>query len=269
MRFMIFLLCTFAGYASQIPNFQHLESTRGAVIFLSSKRSGTNLISGSLIAITRKPVSWLQWGNRVFETGSKLREHPSYNRLGLPLVSQEPLMYRTHDDFEKLRKIPSHANRLIFVTRNPKELIFRKFSLQNSNYDAPDLSLIDEFLNSYIEAFAIYDAWEPQNRYLVFYEDFIRDGDQILLSLLDFMGEKPLFFEDYQMHKEEYLNDLLDSYKAQHEKNRGGASSEDGPKEIYYTKTAPVEALLQIDACIEKRAPLIWERYLKRFRTDL
>lgn len=265
MRFLFFLFCTLAGYASQVPDFHNLNNTKNAVIFMSSKRSGSNLVSGSLLAITRKPISWLEWGYRVFEPGSKFRAHLSYNRLGLPLVSEEPLLYRLHYDFEKIKKIPPATNRLIFVTRNPKELIFREHYPDPSSFD---FSFAEEFLHNYLKAFEIYDRWQPENRFLVFYEDFIASGDEILLQLLSFMGEKPLFFDDYLMHRQEYLNTLLTSYGIQHARKRGGASCRNGPQEIYYSKEIARETLLQIDTYIKSKAPLIWERYLKRFRTD-
>ena len=265
MRICFFFLAIIAG-ASEVPDFNHLSNTRGATIFLSTERSGSNLISTSLAAITRKPISWLHWKTSVFEPNSERKQQPAYNRLHLPLITDQPLLYRTHGAFEELRQIPSYANRLIFMTRNPKELIFRKFSLQ-SPQEAPDLLFVEDFLKKYLTAFEMYEAWDENTRMLVFYEDFIGRGDEILLELLSFMGEKLLFFEDYRMHREEYLARLLESYKEQHQKVAGGLSSRDGPTAIYYTKNAPMETLLQIDAYIERKAPLIWKKYLKRFST--
>jgi len=261
MRLVLFLLCSLAANASQVPDFHNLDNTKNAVILMSSRHSGSNLVCGCLSAITRKPISWLEWGYKVFAADSKFKLQPSYNRLHLLLICEEPLLYRLHDDYEKIGRIPSSSNRLIFVTRNPKELLFREWK------DRSDFVFAEQFLNDYLKMFEIYDKWEAQNRYLVFYEDLIRHQNEILLELLTFMEEKPLFYEDYQMYREHYLNSLLDSYKAQHEDNFGGASVQNGPQEIYYSKSVPIQPLLEIDTYLESKNPLIWEKYLNRFRS--
>lgn len=265
----LMLLVTLVLEASQIPDFHNLSNTKGAIILMSTKRSGSNLVSGSLSAITRKPISWIEWENRIFESDSKFKTHMSYNRLKLPLISDQPLLYRTHHQFEKLKQIPSHLNQLIFVTRNPKELIFREFFLIKPGQEILDSGFIEEFLKTYLLSFEIYEAWDRQNRLLVFYEDFICHSDEMLLSILAFMREKPLFFEDYCLHREEYVARLLESYKIQHKRTNGGASSIKSCKAIYYTMNVPIEMLLHIDAYLEKEAPLIWKKYLKRFKTDI
>ena len=256
----------FGAYGSEVPNFSHLEQCRGAVFFLSTTRSGSNLISGSLSAITRKPISWISWGHQIFSPNAgDLRRDPSYNRLGLPLVSNKPLFYRSHFDFDELMQIPSDQNQLIFVTRNPKELLLRAFFLNHSTDEIPDKDFIDEFLGDYLRAFEVYDSWDSAHRRLVFYEDFIQQGDEILLEIVNFMGEKPLYFNDFILNKDEYTLKLLESYKGQHERKKGGLSSMGGPKPLFYSQKATFETLRYLDECIENAAPLIWEKYLRRF----
>jgi hypothetical protein len=266
MRKLIFLLALhFSLYGSAIPNFENMSQCENVTFFLSTTRSGSNLVSASLGIITRKPIAWIKWGMQVFDPSSPYRNHPSYNRLGLSLISDTPLLYRSHlaDD---LSQVPSHLNKLIFVTRNPKELLFRDFYLKASS-DVPSTEFIQQFLDAYLKNFDLYDSWLAENRYLIFYEDFIYQDDQLLIQLLQFMGEEPTYFEDFLSHKEEYLARLLDSYKTQHSTNKGGASSKDARKLLYYSESVPIHILTYIDDYLKSAAPTIWERYLKRFQS--
>jgi hypothetical protein len=254
-------------WGSEIPRFDDFSKSKDVVIFLSTPKSGINVMTASLTAITRKPISWLNWGNDVLKHVSKHRKHPSYNRLGLPLVSDKPLLYRSHFDFLEIKQFPSHLNKLVFVTRNPKELLYRRFLRLSPESDNPDPQFIETFLKWYLAPFEVYERWSPENRRMVFYEDFIVNGDEILLSLLEFMREKPTFLVDYQTKKQEYMNRLLESYKQQHVNNFGGSSSIGGPKAIHYSKNANPETLMYVDEYIKKYFPIIWEKYLKRFET--
>ncbi len=235
----IFILCFIhlALYGSKIPNFDDLSKSKDVTIMLTTPRSGSNLISASLTALTRKPISWLDLKNKIFDPIH--RNHPSYNRIGLPLVSEIPLLYRTHSEFSRLMKFPSQFNKLIFVSRNPKELLYREFFLKAPRGDNPSPQFIKSFLDTYLQAMSIFDAWCSETRMLVFYEDFIQYDDEILLQLLQFMGEEPVFYDDYIANKQEYLSRMLESYTKQHVDNSGGASSSTGgPKAIYYTEEA-------------------------------
>lgn len=265
------LFCLFsmhaAIYGSAIPNFEKMSECESVTFFLSTPRSGSNLVSGCLGAITRKPISWLQWKREILDPSCSFRNHPSCNRLGLPMVSDEPLLYRTHESFS-LREVPSEANKLIFITRNPKELLFREFYLNAPSSEIPSQEFINQFLDSYLINFYVFHSWSDENKYLGFYEDFIDYETEQFLNLLDFMQEEPTYLEDFLAHKEEYISKLLESYQTQHAGVKGGASSKNGPKEIYYSRDVPKKTLKYIDNYIKKSAPAIWKRYLIRFQTD-
>ncbi len=262
----LFLLCIPCFiYGADRPDFDDLSSIKDATFLLSTKKSGSNWVSTSLSILTRRPISWLDYGNAIFSQGSKWRNHPSYNRLNLSLVSDEPLLYRTHFRLPKLMKVSSEQNKLIFVTRNPKELLFREFFLKFPPNESPDALFIETFLNQYLGAFHVYHSWNSNNKKLVFYEDFIRRNDEILLELLEFMGEEPKYLSDYIENKKMYMDRLLLSYQEQHKGNFGGSSSRQGPQEIYYSKNASFEVLAYIDEYIKTESPVFWEFYLKRF----
>lgn len=266
IKYLFLFFCIFSLDASNIAHFKNPRLNRNIVFCLSTPKSGSNLITGCLSAITRKPISWFYWADSILDPTSKDRQHISYNRLGLPLVSDIPLLYRTHYEISELMKVPSTQNKLIFITRNPKELIYRKFFLQTPVSENPDIEFIADYLDEYLESFKIYDTWFPDNRMVVYYEDFILQDDQILLQLLQFINEPPVYIDDFLEHKQEYLLRLLQSYSNQHTHNNGGSSSQNKPKAIYYTQNASHKTLKSIDDFIIARAPIIWEKYLKRYK---
>lgn len=263
----VLLLLNIGIYGSEVADYDYPAKNKNVVFFLSTPKSGSNVMTGCLLAMTRKPISWFYWGKEILNPSCEYRKHISYNRLELPLVSDRPLLYRTHYQFNELLKVPSKVNKLIFVTRNPKELIYRKFFLTNPQTENPDSDFIEDYLRYYLNAFEVYDGWYSKNRKLVYYEEFIVNDDEILLQLLDFMNEQPVFLDDYIVNKQEYLSRLLQSYSNQHKHNSGGSSSKDGPKAIYYTRNASKETLKFIDSYIMSKAPQIWYNYLNRYAT--
>lgn len=261
----LFIVFAFLGWSSEPPNYENLSCSKDCVFFLSTPRSGTNLVSSYLSAITRKPIVWFNGKNT---TSEKKSTNLFYNRLKLPLVSLNPLMYRTHGEFAALSQIPSNQNKLIFMIRNPKELLFRSFQNSSPTTENPEPSFVENFLNSYLKIFKMYESWLPENRFLIYYEDFIRNDISILLNILQFINEAPLYWNDFILNKQRYTEKILQSYQKEHAKTSGGISSQSGPIEIYYTKNTPTELLRSIDEYIEKKEPWIWENYLKRFQTN-
>ncbi len=268
-QLLLFLIVGLTLFGSETPNFTHLDKTENAVFFLTTPKSGSNLISASLSIITRRPISWLYWKKQIFNPNSPPRDHPSYNRLGLDLVSEKPLLYRTHFELADLSKIRSESNKLILVTRNPKELLYRDLFNKSRNSINPTTQFIHNFIDQYLKPFKIYESWHLEKRFFVYYEDFIKNGDQILLEILSFMNEEPTFYEDFLINRQTYLSLLLESYKMQPTHNAGGSSVVNEPKAIFYTRNADPAVLHYIDEYIQNKEPVIWEKYLKRYQTSL
>jgi len=251
------VLLVFFLFTNCLASSNHIKN-ENRVIFLSSRRSGSNLITCSLLAITRKPVGKFFPNRKIHEVEKNLLE--------LDLVSNKPFLYRTHQ-MKLWHKIPTHLNKLIFVTRNPKELLFREYKI--SSLEELQSDQVKRFIREYVKRFKIYESWCAHNRILVFYEDFIEQkNDEILLMLLHFMGEKPTFYHDFVNHREEYYAKILDKYTNYRQSRKQGKSSVDGPKAIYYTKNVDLELLRCVDEMLQIEAPLIWKKYLKRFQTN-
>ena len=223
---------------------------------LSQPRSGVNLVTCSMQAVLRKPIGNLR----------TLSSRPVVNqRLELHLVSTIPFIYRTHCPKE-LSGLSLKSSKLIFLTRNLKELLFRKFFI--SCVDDLEEKNVKIFIRQYLNRFLAYESWNHENRFLVYYEDYIlQENEELLLNILNFIGEEPSFFDDFLEHKEEYLWTILQSYRDQH-KDRHGNSSINGPRINYWAKNTNPEILKAIDEILEDQEPLIFEKYLKRFRTE-
>jgi hypothetical protein len=239
------------GYsASRAP----CAETKPKTLFLSSPRSGTNLLSCSLQAIIRKPIG--VYPNKIHTIGTA--------RLGLENISDIPFIYRSHAPIPK-KKMPSDFSKIILLTRNPKELIFRFFS--PSSIESINSSKVNSFLDEYISRFISFEEYDKNHRLLLFYEDLISQMDAVLLTSLEFLEEDPAFMEDYLLNKSEYLEVILSSYQKQHAGAHGGSSSLQGPTPIYYTKNKDPELLRYLDQKIKDKNPEIWRKYLKRFKT--
>ena len=206
LKLFLFFFSFFCLYCDT-PDFDNLKSSKNSIIFLSTPRSGTNLISASLQTIIKKPIASLEWEKNFY----KFKTHPMYNRLKIPLISEEPFIFRTHGEYKKLTQIPSEFNKLIFVTRNPKELLFRKISNQNIKSSQFWVEA-EKVLNYQMELFNTYESWNEENRMLIFYEDFINQSVELIPKILSFIGENDICYQDYVENKDRYQSMILKSY---------------------------------------------------------
>ncbi len=251
---VLLVVLTISTFPSVSFSSTHSYNNHEKTILFTTPRSGVNLVSCCMLAVTRKPIGLFP--NLI---------HPRANsRLNLELISDLPFIYRTHY-LMKSTEIPSDYERLIHLTRNPKELLFRNFSISTKK----DLqkTQVQIFLNEYLDRFRTYENWSVGNRLLIFYEDVIQHLDQILIEILNFSSEPPLFWDDYISNKQSYINQIYDSYTNQWQGNHG-VSAVKKPEAVYYTKDIEVDLLQYIDQIVREKAPIIWDKYLKRFETE-
>lgn len=241
------------------------------VVFFTSQRSGSHLLACNLVAVLRRPVGFFA---RTFQDWV-IHENTSYRIKGIKFISMEPFCYHTHE--------PSHLiankhefDKLILVTRNPKELIFRNFDIRE--LEDLDRKEVQRFLEEYLERLVIYERWSNKKRVLFFYEDMITNLNKIISDAVNFIDPyTPSFFQEYLSRQQEYLKSIWISYVDQFGQSRfknqtplreggwHGQSCETGADPFYYTKNQNKEILRAIDELIKKRRPKIWEKYLKRF----
>lgn len=260
--FLLLLTHSINCHCHQKVYLENVNEAENTIFILTSPKSGSNLLMCSLQAIVRKPIGQLRENN----TGIY---HPIANkRLQVELISSIPMFYRTHY-LEDMCCVNPDLNKIILLTRNPKELLFRN-NLVSSKRDLKSAS-VNHFLKNYMNRLKFYDNWPLDNRRLVFYEDLITQehNEEILLELIEFMEEDPCFLDDYLRNKEKYLNQIYSHYCNQHKKEKvTGKSAKLGPKKIYHTLGKSKKLLQAIDHKLKKMDPLIWEKYLQRFSTE-
>ena len=248
MRNMIFLVFLIIGLFSSSA-FPDLHSE---TIILSTPRSGVNLFSCSLLAILRKPIG--RYPNTIHQEGTA--------RLSLDLISNTPFAYRTHNPRDV-----SSANRnfekLILITRNPKELLFNRFEIKDIT-DVTHNQNIERYLREYFQRFEVFLNWPENKRMLILYEDMIGSLENYLIDACKFIGEEKLFWDDFIMNKDFYLSQMREDYISQHHDGRG-ASSLGEPKPIFHTIKQDKDLLKQLDEHLREMDPKIWQLFLSRF----
>ncbi len=164
---------------------------------------------------------------------------------------------------------------LIVVVRNYRECMLRQFkSMENilyhleceARYNWLDQSNFKcrAFLNHkehYINALRCYEYWNPSKRYLIFYEDLIKDPAPILLDIMQMVGVMP---DGDTWHFFEYLEDHKRNCLTLYEGNGGSQSK--GQDLLYHSRRAGLRGCQQIDGCIEGLFPHYFNKYLSRYR---
>lgn len=222
--------------------------------FLTFPRSGTNLTSCYIQATTGIPIWFL---NQVSSRAI------SNNRLGIKLDYSKKPLFRTHTT-EKLQGLNTNGNKLLFVLRNYRECIHRRVTTYDTNESFKNLFLSnEEVVQQYIENLTAYDAWDPLNRLMIFYEDLISNPVKEVAKILTFLEEPfPDFLDEGFLAA--VSKKTLESYHQQHI-GTGGSHSK-GKDPDYHSKQLPIEYIHEIDAAMEATVPTLWEKYLKRYQ---
>lgn len=251
----LFFLSHIEAGNSQTLRRENTLSEENKVIILSIPRSGVNMFSCSLLAITKRPVGRYPNSIQPYSSG----------RLDIDWISTKPFGYRTHKYIDVTEGSPGF-DKLIFIVRSFKELIFREFDI----IDIKDFhnKEVQNYIENYIKCFEAYDSWPVNKRLLVFYEDMCVDLVHVLSKAIHFINPSTqIFMEDFMYHQEEYLSAIRSSYIAQHQKHHGKSSSK-GRKAVYYTQNQKAYLLKYLDSIVERENSTIWEKYLKRFATE-
>ena len=246
---------------------------------LTQPRSGTVRALSILEAIAGKNIFWHDSAEKITLENGNL--HPRFRRAS-PLKKMNKLD-RSFTKVEYLDKknviYGSHFhtcfkgwnqnnNKLIFLSRNPKEIFFRELLNKNVPISVESIkNFLPRIFPSYINRFKVYDLWPKKNRLLIFYDDTIGNSNLFLQleKLLNFVG---VSFSFEKENYDQFFEKILTFYKKEQKYAYGGLStSKSGPKKIYYTKNIDRELLKMIDNYLKVQNPEIWNKYLKRFET--
>jgi len=258
MRFLfIYVICFISFFSgsgmASTQRWSFDEDAIGNEFLLTFPRSGTNLISCYLQALTGKPIHWIKQNDR----------RTSDNRIHVPINYSKLVLWRDHGKHDLLI-FNKNQNKLLFVLRNYKECISRHMASKEAiTPEQLELAFLmkSDLVLQYINNIKMYDNWDPENRLLINYEDLISNPVSEMRKVLEF------FDEPVRSHRlnSEFLaaasKRALRSYQAQH------GSHSKGKDTLYHSKKLPNEVLLSVDSEIEASWPDLWEKYLMRYQT--
>jgi|GEM_PF-1214601 hypothetical protein len=147
------------------------------------------------------------------------------------------------------------SDKLILIIRNPKEAL--------SRHGGKDLTLSlllgqqaqgNADPRIYFDNIALFDEWAPQNRLLIYYEDFLSKPIQTLVKVITFI-EEPLdridtFIKNYTFHKKK----AIALYRE---------SESHGDDLLFHSKLIDAAYRKQIDSWIKELHTEIWCTYLQ------
>lgn len=181
----------------------------------------------------------------------------------------KPPIWKVHyiDQMKAMGTFDPNNETLLVIVRNPKEALPRIFNVLSQrnkgkvleNPTAKDL-LNNSLTMKYFDILKTYDTWNPNKRYMVFYEDLIRDPATTLKGVLDFLDISDTYFDDfmhcYQMHKQRSLN----LYEEQEDR-----SLTHGSKIRHHALLMNDAERAKLDQYIAHAFPHIWDAYLAHY----
>ena len=233
----------------------HPRNITNAEFLVGYPRSGNNWTIALLQLLIGKEV-------RDANDPHKTRKDYVLNRLDLPLDESKPILYRAHDWPRALRKIDTKNNKLIVVIRNFKECLVRHNQYSPKQLLKATVGDGGEF-KRYEKILKLFERWDENNRFMIFYEDLILYPKKTVACLLDFLDEKPDHMDEFFENFDYWKNKTLTSYKNQH----GHKNSSGGKSPIFHIKDFPLKTLKKIDNHIKKTHPLLWKKYLYRYES--
>lgn len=192
---------------------------------------------------------------------------------------QQPLQlhafYHGHNAIDcALHEADQSTDILIILLRDYKE------SIMSVNYDNEVnvvSNIVDEYrtyneqknpfmsrANSYFNILRCYECWDPQKRFLIYFEDLIAEPKQVLMNLSNFLDIDEAEVEEYlsniEYHKERALDTTFRPEEDEKRKN-----SEDLRK---HTKKMSKKNIKYIDSFVERNFPEFWGKYLSRYKYE-
>jgi len=236
-------------YLYQNPNFPKCY-------LVSFPKSGNTWMRYCLEYLTKRPTLPISF----YKDG---RHSGHYNIMRYPHDFRHPL----NVDYLKFPIIKCHFPEQIF---NEKFLPFDKNNdilillIRNYKEVIPSHMNKLEVSKFYFNILEAYENWNPANRILIYYEDFISNPEVELVRLLQFLNEPPKylinFLENYKFHKTQCINDYA--------KNISKPITQ-GNTALFYSKKYSITELIEIDEKIKKMYPILAKKYLTRYFENL
>jgi len=225
-----------------------------------------------LLSYPRSGVSWLRYLCRELlgepHTSAHYEDNGSRELCGEPYISAHyEDNNRRPSKFIKTHWLHSYFvdfdMRLIVIVRNYKECIVRHnkadYTLeQDFNFHETLYKWIKPPGISYIHPINIYDNCDKP-KHILYYEDLLEYPDNEIARLAEFLGvDKSI------------RNKLLTNYtKHEYNSKRLYTNDENVPEStslIYHSKLLSTDDKIRWDKTIEKMYPILYDRYLSRYK---
>ncbi len=219
---------------------------------LTTPHSGTNLTYCYLQALTHKPVYRLNFDLTYFET----------NPLETFIDFSKKKLFKSHHG-EFISLFNQKGNKLLFILRDYKEVMARNYGRDFISKVKSNNFFHQSKFSLYIDNLNVYDQWDPSNRLLIYYENLISYPAEEMKKIILFFDEPipncftPAFLKE--------INEAVLAYYDKRYRHSGGSHSK-GLDLKYHAKDTPSAILEMIDEYIATEYPVLWSKYLSRYK---
>ena len=229
------------------------DQTSLRTYLLSFPRSGNTWLRYCLEVLTKRPT--LEKMEEVILDYNRPLGF-SFPEVGTDFEKSPIWKMHTIDWFNnKFQSYHPDQETLIFVLRNPKEVISRQCGTINVKM----LKDKNHFQQHYFINLEIFHHWNPDKRHLIYYEDLMENPQETLRELLLFLNEDPSAVDEFMQHYKEHKAKSLKIYQSFSTSVTKGNSMTHHSKKIHHTER------IAIDSFIKATYPELWNNYLSRY----
>lgn len=263
-RYIPFLMLNFTVFNTLVAYDQMAVEIRenpscaaNSLFFVSFPRSGSHWLKTILQVIEGYPIYPL--------CGTYSLENP--HNLSLDLSKRR--LYIMHEP-HWIDGVSSINNCLLVIVRDYKECFVR----QAKSYEEPvDIETVADlgfnqqtYSDLYLDILRLYDSWDVENRYLIYYEDLIQFPHQTLTKLFQFIGGEQERVDSFIENLEYYKRISIEHYNIIEGVHGGSMSS--GQSANFHTQNYSNDELQHLDQLMKSRAGDLWNKYLRHYSKD-
>ena len=246
--------------AEVVPNPQ-------AVLIKRSPEYAQNVIF--TVAFPRSGQNWL---NALMQIIGK---HPAYplcgtfglvNPMKIDLDFSKKPFYMMHNP-HWISQASSESNQLIVIIRDYKECFIRQAIASKKRLRIDHVHFLrfnqKPYPGTYYDILQLYDDWHPANRYLIYYEDLIKDPENVLRALNQFLGNSQEGVT-YLMKRYEHFKALsIANYN--NKQQRFGGSMSKGASDHFHSQKHSLKSRLLLQKRMIDINPVLHDKYLSRY----
>lgn len=240
--------------------FKNVDATEGRIYFLGQPRSGNHFASYVISRILNIPcISHPNTGPFLWLSNEWK------DTIDVKNPYQQKCFFHGHNPFDlNLSVADKSKDYLIFILRDYKENFM---SLAYDKEDIAMMSLKNELLdikdpyeakvNSYINNITCFDKWDENKRFLIYYEDLIKNPEKPIMELCYFFDIDPQravkFLKDFEEHQKQCFDMSFGKKRDYNDLKR-------------HSEKMNGQNIEEMDNFFCKNFPEHWEKYLKRYK---